>query len=351
MRFWFRRGVDGFRVDVIWHLIKDDAFRDNPPNPNFRPDEPPHHSLIPLYTTDRPEVHDVIAEMRGVADEFAERVLIGEIYLPFERLVAYYGRDLAGVHLPFNFSLISASWHAPTIAALIGEYEAALPAHGWPNWVLGNHDRTRIASRVGPEQARIAAMLLLTPTIYCGDEIGMEQVAIAPDRIRDPVGKNISGRGQRRDGCRTPMQWDATPHAGFSTAEPWLPLGDMSDPHNVAAQRHQPTSIYHLHRRLIELRRKRKALLFGRYGPVQADGDLLVFTRELADERLLIALNLGGEPTTVRPTAGEGRILLSSAGDREGEAVRGPIKLRAHEAVVVELAGRGTPTSPPAIRP
>lgn len=110
MRFWFRRGVDGFRVDVIWHLIKDDEFRDNPPNAGFRPTDPPYHRLVPLYTADRPEVHDVIAEMRRVADEFPDRVLIGEIYLPFERLVTYYGRDLAGMHLPFNFSLLSTSW-------------------------------------------------------------------------------------------------------------------------------------------------------------------------------------------------------------------------------------------------
>src|SRR5262245_58272547 len=107
MRFWFRRGVDGFRVDVVWHLIKDAEFRDNPPNAAFRPTDPPYHRLVPLYTADRPEVHDVIAEMRRVADEFPDRVLIGEIYLPLERLVAYYGRDLSGMHLPFNFSLLS----------------------------------------------------------------------------------------------------------------------------------------------------------------------------------------------------------------------------------------------------
>jgi alpha-glucosidase len=118
MRFWFRRGVDGFRVDVIWHLIKDEQFRDNPPNPNFRAGDPQHHRLVPLYTADRPEVHDIITEMRRVADEFSDRVLIGEIYLPLERLVAYYGRDLAGVHLPFNFSLLSASWHAQSIAPI-----------------------------------------------------------------------------------------------------------------------------------------------------------------------------------------------------------------------------------------
>src|SRR5262249_50746992 len=156
-------------------------FRDNPPNPQFRAGDPPHHAVVPLYTADRPEVQDVIAAMRRVSDEFAERVLIGEIYLPVERLVAYYGRDLSGVPLPFDFTLLSARWNAREIAALIDTYEAALPAGGWPNWVLGNHDRPRIATRVGPEQARVAAMLLLTlrgtPTIYYGDELGMEQVA------------------------------------------------------------------------------------------------------------------------------------------------------------------------------
>jgi alpha-glucosidase len=107
MRFWLRRGVDGFRIDVIWHLIKDDRFRDNPPNPHGTMEAAPHERLLPLYTTDRPEVLDIIAEMRGVANEFIDRVLIGEIYLPVERLVAYYGRDLNGLHLPFNFSLLN----------------------------------------------------------------------------------------------------------------------------------------------------------------------------------------------------------------------------------------------------
>jgi alpha-glucosidase len=343
IRFWFRRGVDGFRVDVLWHLIKDDEFRDNPPNPAFRAGDPPHHRLVPLYTADRPEVHDVIAEMRRVADDFPDRVLIGEIYLPLERLVAYYGRDLAGVHLPFNFSLLSASWHAPSIARLIAEYEAALPAGGWPNWVLGNHDRPRIASRVGSDQARIAAMLLLTlrgtPTIYYGDEIAMKQVAIAPDRLRDPLEKNVPGLALGRDGCRTPMRWDGAACAGFSTAEPWLPLDGMSGASSVAAQRRDKGSMYQLHRRLIELRRARTALSLGGYGSVRADGNLLLFTRELGRERILVALNFSGEATAASLASGElaGRLLLSSAGDREDEPIRGNIKLRPHEGIVVEV--------------
>ncbi len=149
MRFWLERGVDGFRVDVIWHLIKDDQFRDNPPNPGFAEGMWPYTRLLPVFTADRPEIHDVIAGLRRVVDDYDERVLIGEIYLPVERLVTYYGRDLRGAHLPFNFQLILTAWNARSIDRLIRAYEAALPAGGWPNWVLGNHDNHRIASRVG----------------------------------------------------------------------------------------------------------------------------------------------------------------------------------------------------------
>jgi alpha-glucosidase len=346
MRFWLGRGVDGFRVDVIWHLIKDDQFRDNPQNADFSPEMPPHRALVPLYTADRPEVHDIIAEMRRVLDEFPDRVLIGEIYLPIERLVAYYGRDLTGVHLPFNFSLLQAPWNARALARLIDEYEAALPNGGWPNWVLGNHDRPRIASRVGREQARIAAMLLLalrgTPTIYYGDEIGMADVAIPPARVQDPFEKNVPGMGVGRDGCRTPMQWDPGLHAGFSTAKPWLPLADDFRSENVNNQRDDSTSIFNLYRRLIALRRARPGLACGAYRPIAADGDLLLFARETNDERLVVALNLGSEPVELRLSAEplQGRVLVSSSGDRDGEAVDGAVDLRGNEGVIIETGGR-----------
>ena len=188
MRFWLRRGVDGFRVDALWYILKDDQFRDNPPNPDFCPGGLPRDALIPLYTADLPEVHDAISGMRGVLDEFQDRVLLGEIYLPIERLVAYYGRELQGVHFPYNFALLTAKWEARPLARLIDEYEAALPSGGWPNWVLGNHDRPRLATRVGQDQARVAAMLLLTlrgtPTLYYGDEIGLRQAAICRNRSK-----------------------------------------------------------------------------------------------------------------------------------------------------------------------
>ena len=344
MRFWLRRGVDGFRVDVIWHLIKDDQFRDNPTDPNYAPGEQkPKRALIPLYTADRPEVHDVIAEMRRVVDEFSDRLLIGEIYLPVERLVDYYGRDLSELHLPFNFALLNARWQAGTIAKLIEEYEGQLPSGGWPNWVLGNHDRPRIASRVGAAQARIAAMLLLTlrgtPTIYYGDEIGMEQVAIPDEIARDPVAHNLPGLGLGRDGCRTPMQWDASRYAGFSKGEPWLPLEKNYQERNVAALQADATSIYQLHRRLIALRRQHPALQVGSYRPIAASGDVLAFVREAGDERILVALNMGSEPSALEfpESTADGRLLLSTFLDRADERVTDTIALRKNEGVVIEL--------------
>jgi len=345
MRFWLARGIDGFRVDVIWHLIKDDQFRDNPPDPNFAPgQQKPKRALIPLYTADRPEVHEVIREMRQVVDEFPDRLLIGEIYLPLDRLVTYYGRGLTGLQLPFNFALLDAPWQARTIAKLIEDYERLLPPGGWPNWVLGNHDRPRIASRVGAAQARVAAMLLLTlrgtPTIYYGEELGMEQVAIADATARDPVAHNLPGLSLGRDGCRTPMQWDAGPHAGFSRVEPWLPLESVYQQRNVAVLQSDEQSIYHLHRRLIALRRQHPALQIGSYRPIPADGEVLAFVRETGEERILVALNMGAEPASVDLPADSkpGRLLLSSLCDRENERVAGTLQLRGNEGIIVELS-------------
>src|SRR4051812_12173352 len=341
MRFWLNKGVDGFRVDVIWHLIKDEQFRDNPPNPGFHPDRPPHERLLPRYTADQPEVQDVIAEMRAVVDEFEHRVLIGEIYLPVERLVAYYGKDLSGAHLPFNFALLSAPWNARGIEKIIAEYEAVLPPGAWPNWVLGNHDRPRVASRVGQGQARVAAMLLLTlrgtPTLYYGDEIGMHQVAIAPEQVRDPFEKNVPGIGVGRDGCRTPMQWDATEHAGFSRAEPWLPLPDDYLHENTQNLGEDKTSILNLYRALIDLRKRTPALVSGSYVPIAAQGELLLYRRQDDEQSILIALNLGNEPVSVLSDSIGlgGEILLSTQMDRKGEAVGETLDLRANEGVIL----------------
>ena len=344
MRFWLRRGVDGFRVDVIWHLVKDALFRDNPPNPDFGPGQPPHRAVVPLYTTDQAEVHEAIAGLRRVLDEFPDRVLIGEIYLPIERLVAYYGRDLEGTHLPFNFALLEVPWRARDIAKLIDDYEAALPPGGWPNWVLGNHDQPRIAGRVGPDQSRIAAMLLLTlrgtPTIYYGDEIGMPHVAIPPDCVRDPFERNVPGIGCGRDGARTPMQWDATPHGGFSRVDPWLPLA----PGFATRQRRARTARPHVHLQPLsppDRGAPTVAVVAGRTLPAdrgdRRSADVCQRARErthpdrLESWRRSHRADLFDQPL-------KGEIVVSSGRDRDGEVVSGEISLRGNEGVVIALA-------------
>ena len=343
MRFWLARGVDGFRADAMWHLIKDEHFRNNPPNPAFQAGDPSPQAVIPFYTADRPEIHDIVREMRQVIDEFTDRVLIGEIYLPLERLMAYYGRDLDGVHFPFNFSLLTTNWHARTVASLIDEYEAALPRGGWPNWVLGNHDRPRVASRIGAAQARIAAMLLLTlrgtPTIYYGDEIGMEQVEIAPDRIRDPFEVNVPGKGLGRDGSRTPMQWDNSLFGGFSRVEPWLPIGPRYRSQSVAVQKLEPGSLFSLYQRLLSLRLSRDSLRCGSYRPIESEGDVLLYLREHQNDRILVALNFSAESTVVSvPSAfARGKVLISTSPVSLQVSRGSQINLLGSEGVVIDL--------------
>ena len=342
LRFWLRRGADGFRVDVITHLIKDEGLRDNPENPAWTSTRPGVERLLQTHSSDHPQVHEVIAKMRGVLEEFDDRLLIGEIYLPMERLIAYYGENLAGAHLPFNFQLIDAAWDAGTIGDLIEAYEAALPEGAWPNWVLSNHDRPRIAARVGEAQARVAAMLLLTlrgsPTLYYGDELGIGTVEIPPDRIRDPWSLREPELGVGRDPERTPMQWDEGPFAGFSTVEPWLPLTADWRKRNIAAMRDDPASMLSLVRALLAARHAHKSLSLGRWRRFENSPDLLAYERLHDDDHKIIVLNFSAAPQLWPvPSALSGlSVALSTYGDREREAVATTLFVRADEGLVLD---------------
>jgi len=348
LRLWLERGVDGFRVDVLWHLIKDEQFRDNPVNPDWREGADPYQRLLELQTTDQAEVHAVVTRMRRLVDQYQDRVLIGEIYLPVERLVKYYGVNLSGVHVPFNFQLLLAKWHARDIARIISQYEAALPKGGWPNWVLGNHDRPRIVSRVGSKQARVAAMLLLTlrgtPTLYYGDEIGMHDVEIPPEKVQDPFEKNVPGRGLGRDPQRTPMQWSAAKNAGFTAGKPWLPIAEDYAQINVEAERDDPFSILSLYMQLINVRRGEPALEVGELERIDTAGDLLTYIRRDGESAFLVALNFGSEPQVIdiSDKAGGGRITLSTGLDRAGESVRGILHIHPDEGLLLRVT-----TQPP----
>jgi alpha-glucosidase len=337
LRFWFERGVDGFRVDVLWHIVKAQGLPDNPANPHWRPGVSERDRVLQVNSTDQPEAHEIAAEMRQIADSYGERVLIGEIFLPNDRLARWHGTpDKPQVHLPFNFALIENEWQAETLGLVIAEYEASIPEWGWPNWVIGSHDAARIAARLGEAQARVAMMLLLTlrgtPTLYQGDELGIGSVDIPVDRIRDPREIRQPGIGLGRDPSRTPMAWDETAHAGFSRAEPWLPLHADSPTRNVAGQLADPNSMLNLARALLRLRRSVDALSVGNYLPVASSNGLLAFTRHARGSRALVALNLGNEPVLLPEAARGGERLLSTLpGAPDGELLRG------NEGVVVRL--------------
>ncbi|VXC78524.1 alpha-amylase family glycosyl hydrolase [Sphingomonas sp. AX6] len=332
LRFWLDRGVDGFRIDVLWHIVKAPGLPDNPVNPDWTPMQTERDRLIQRHSTDQPEAHAISAEFRALADGYGDRVLIGEIFLPNHAHARWYGPpDRPQVHLPFNFQLNENDWDAAVLRRVIGDYEASLPAHGWPNWVIGSHDAPRIAARIGEAQARVAGMLLLTlrgtPTLYQGDEIGIGKIEIPAHRIRDPQHFRQPTLNIGRDRSRTPMPWDASANAGFGTTEPWLPLNPDWPTRNVAAQNDDPDSILTLYRALLALRRSEPALSVGAMTLLDAPDGVLAYERVSDGRRLSILLNLTSNAATID---WQGTPLLSTLdGDPE------PGMLRANEGIIL----------------
>ncbi len=282
--------------------------------------------------------------MRALTEYYAQRVLIGELYLPVERLMPYYGEQLDEIHLPFNFQFVTLpTWEARTIRQAVEGYEAALPEGAWPNWVLGNHDRSRIATRVGREQARLTQMLLLTlrgtPTCYYGEELGMQDIALPREVMQDPLAKEHPE--QSRDPVRSPMQWDGSPNAGFSPAgvKPWLPVANDYQTWNVAAEQQDPRSFLMLTRALLAVRRSHEALTRGSYQSVeQQSATCFVYLRQHADQRCLVALNFSGQEQIVTlPGQSQGRVLLSTHLDREGVIPLSEMHLRGNEGLLLEV--------------
>lgn len=346
MRFWFDRGVDGFRIDVLWHIAKAADFPDNPLNPDWQSGMNERDTLLQRHSTDQPEAHEWSAEMRAIADSYGERLLVGEIFLPNPLLARWYGTpERPQVHLPFNFALIENNWDASTIAALIEDYERSIPGWGWPNWVIGSHDAPRIAARVGAAQARVAMMLLLTlrgtPTLYQGDELGIGEVAIPPERVCDPREIMQPGIGLGRDRSRTPMPWAATDNGGFTNGEPWLPLNPDWPERNVASQEADPSSMLNFTAALLALRRAERALSIGEISQVEGGNEVLSYVRRKGGDTLVVALNLG-ENTWGATVAADGPLipLLSTLGAPGFEqlACGASIPLRPNEGLVLRVS-------------
>ena len=350
LRFWLDAGVDGFRVDAVPHLLEDPQLRDEPPASNAS--NPSHDPLDHIYTRNVEGIHSITRRWRKIVDEYKDRVLIGEIYASPEVVMSYYGTDSEPeFHYPFNFLLLeNTNWTGITVSGIIDSWmkEPRKPSWGWPNWVLGNHDNPRIASKVGPELARALNVLLLllpgTPTTYFGEELGLENVLVPKDLQKDTNTDNP------RDGERTPMLWDNTTNAGFSTAnQTWLPVANRSvvEQYNVEAQKADDRSMLQLYRRLVGLRESSTAFTNDGYYKVAATDESLVFLRyykdglKLSEDRFAVAINFSPNSTTVNVDVSDfvdkATLVLSSKRDSDGgnTVATEAVKLRPYEAVVL----------------
>jgi alpha-glucosidase len=319
LRFWFDRGVAGFRIDVCHAIVNDHELRDDPP---ASPEDHPHiqqRGLRQVFSMNRPEVHDVLRRWRRVAAaEDPERILVGETYvLELEQLFPFYGTGEDELHMAFNFLFVHSELDADELRAVVEGVEGGLPELSWPVYTGSNHDAGRLATRwAGGDEAKARCALLMlltlrgTPFLYYGDELGLPEVDVPPERRRDPVPDN-------RDGCRTPMPW--TPDGGFTEGgEPWLPEGDPAAC-NVADQRVDGGSVLHLVRDAIALRRERDDLRSGAYATLPAPRGAWAYRR---GDGTVVALNLSNEPLTIDVA---GTTLIGTDRSREGEPFDGTL--------------------------
>jgi alpha-glucosidase len=348
VRFWLERGADGFRLDVFNMYFKDDHLRDNPPKPGLRAFDRQQH----LYDCDQPEMIPLLQELRGLLDSYPERYAVGETFISTrEKIVRYSGADK--LHAAFNFEFTWSKFDPARYVKHILDWETLYKEHGiWPNYVLGNHDVPRMATRhtAGEDDARLKVLMALlltlrgTPFLYYGEEIGMRDILLKRSDILDPPGKRFWPFFKGRDGCRSPMQWDHSPNAGFSSAKPWLPVHPNFHTRNVAAQQADPNSLLQFTRRLLHLRRAHPALTRGDFSLLTTQPkDALVYLRETPRQRILIALNFKNKAVCLDALpAGRWKALLSTE-DRTGIHSTARLELAPYEALLLEDSTVGNP--------
>ncbi len=351
MHFWLKKGVDGLRVDAVIACLKHPDFPDNPIHDNH-PFTQIGLSQEPKYTVDQPDLHDLLREFRHVSDQYEDRVLLGETGLfDWESLMRYYGQALDEFQIPFNFQLMFTPWNVQAMQQKITEYYAHLPQGAMPNFVLGNHDAPRVATRFGHQNHRSVGMLLLTlygiPTLYYGDELGMENGIIPPDQIQDPWALNKPEAGMGRDPMRTPMQWDASSHAGFTSANatPWLPVAVNYKECNVDIQRKDPQSTLHFYKKLLHLRRTSPALHRGNLNFLKGlPENILGYARLWEAQHWLVLINFGEDSCLLNlpEVEGDGKVLLSSHSRDETSVSLKNIELEPHESLLLEIGASFT---------
>ncbi len=343
LRFWLDRGVGGFRIDVCNLIVKDALLRDNPPADEHDDLDAQLFGQRPVYNGNRPEVHDVIRRWRALADSYdGSRVLVGETPVRVDALARYYGDGSDELHLAFNFPFITAPLDAAAMRRVVEDTEGALPPGAWPAWTGSNHDMSRLASRwAGGDPARIRTALLMllslrgTPVLYQGDEIGLSDVPLSREDLRDPLGVRFWPAYAGRDAMRTPMPWRDVPGGGFTDpgTRPWLPLGPTAGC-NVEDQRPDPGSTLTLVRDLIALRGRTADLRAGDYATMAAPDGVWAFRR---GGRVVVALNLSGHDAAVEGVTGH--VLIGTDRGRDGEILGGVLRLRDSEGVVAATGG------------
>ncbi|CAN5726672.1 alpha-amylase family glycosyl hydrolase [soil metagenome] len=341
LSFWFDRGIAGFRIDVAHALIKDRALRDNLPATDDDHEHLKRFGQRPIYNMNRPEVHDILRRWRKICDTYdPQRILIGETFVyELAQWVEYYGTGTDELNLAFNFPFALGRLDAEQTKEVVRASEELIPPDAWPVWAVSNHDIGRGTTRMchnDPDLGRVLMMLVLTlrgtPFVYFGDELGMTDTRLRRDQIRDPVGLRTFGEFTvGRDGCRTPMQWNDEPGAGFTApgVKPWLPLGEHSAV-NVEAQRDDPDSVLNFTRSLIQLRKESDDLRTGAYQEVDSPDGTWVYKR---GDNVVVALNLSDGIAAVEGT--EGTIRASTAAGRIDEHAPGRIDLQPRQGVVI----------------
>lgn len=307
-RFWYKRGVAGFRLDAVDTLFEDPKLTDNPVLPGT--DKFGRPNMKEKYNKKLPQVHEVMRKLRSTADEYGS-VLIGETWTSnVSELKDYYGAKNDELQLPMDlmmteFKGLSADQYRKHIAAVNA-------AGNWPVYVITNHDIVRSFTRYadGAHNDDIAKMMAAfyltlrgTAIMYYGEELGMENNEPKnKDEVQDPIGKLGWPLEKGRDGERTPMQWNDGPNAGFSKTKPWLPVPPSYKTHNAASEMNDPNSILSFYRQLLALRHKEPALREGDYLALnESDPNVLTYVRRYRDEAILVLLNMSGMEQQVRP--------------------------------------------------
>jgi alpha-glucosidase len=298
-RWWYKRGVSGFRLDAVSTLFEDPSLHDNPILTGTNAFGDPKEEE--KYNLKLPEVHDVLRGLRQAADQYGA-VLIGETWTAdVAELNQYYGANHDELELPMDFLFTTVDKLSP--AEFRKQIAAVNAATGWPTFVISNHDIVRSYDRYGDGQhndqiAKLMAALYLTlrgtPIMYYGEEIGMKTTPpVRKEDVKDPIGRSGWPEVKGRDGERTPMQWDESENAGFSKASPWLPVPPTYKTHNVADEAGDPDSILTFYRNLLKLRHTNRALLDGDYVPLnENDSNLLSYLRVYKDQAVLVVLNM-----------------------------------------------------------